>query len=838
LGRGTLETAEYLTNIEATNSVAFIAGRGEKLKARVRRWLGVESCPESPAPQPCGDTGLARKVSAAERHQAAQRRAGDWWRLILLGRRPDPVPSFSGLVEDPEEGKVGVACSGGGIRSASFNLGALQALQDNGVLQRSRYLAAVSGGSYIAAAFCMVRKTWPVGQEKPPGSDDSDPEVVNEEYPPFFRGSPEEQYLLNRSSYLAPDGKGKAAFALRLFLGLGFNLLGIALFIAIVAIALGALYGLIYPNLDQSIAQCKTEKQPCDFSVLPLPVLLWKSIAGVGIAGLLLGGAGMVAFRWPGRLRDFAATWSLRLVIFAAAAAVLLIAIPLLLEWFRDIGNVKEGTSQTKAPGEATAENPKLLTALIGAGSFTSVLGALFLQLRAEWLEAQKLAKQAAGTIKWYSGLNQRLRRGLAYLIAALVGPALALALALVVMSATLNLEEPSRVWLYFAALTAVFGFFYATADLTTWSLHPFYRRRLASTFALKRVARPPEVPPVASRDVEEDAAGAVVAKQGAGIAVERDYDRLVRLSTTGVDRDREGNCQWPTLLVCAAANVSDSAATPAGRGVSSFTFSSTSIGGPLVGAVGTAELEESCDRHRQASFALPAAVAISGAALSPSMGKMTRRPLRLLMGLANVRLGVWVPNPRRLKTFQKRERFYPRPRPHYLLRELLGINQLNLPYLYVTDGGHYENLGVMELLRRGCTEVYCFDASNDELDALGDMVSLARSELGVEVEIDPEEVRPNEKGISPRDCVEGTIHYPDGTEGRLYYARPAITEGAPADVTVYHRQNPRFPRDPTGDQLYTGQRFEAYRALGLSAGAHAVEVAEKEPGEDSTDPS
>ncbi|HEX6456795.1 MAG TPA: hypothetical protein VF009_09805, partial [Solirubrobacterales bacterium] len=222
---------------------------GQKLKRRLRRWLGIDTCSEDVPPEPCGDTGLAEKVSAPQRHDAARWKVRDWLRFFLLGRRPEPLPSFSGLVEPAEEGKVGIACSGGGIRSASFNLGALQALQEKGVLAKSRYLSAVSGGSYIAAAFCMVRKTWAPGQPKPPDSDNSDPSVVNEQHPPFFRGSPEQQYVLNRSSYLAPGGKGKAAFGLRLVLGLGFNLLVLAFFIALVAILLASLYGVLYPNL-------------------------------------------------------------------------------------------------------------------------------------------------------------------------------------------------------------------------------------------------------------------------------------------------------------------------------------------------------------------------------------------------------------------------------------------------------------------------------------------------------------------------------------------------------------------------------------------------------------
>jgi hypothetical protein len=284
-------------------------------------------------------------------------------------------------------------------------------------------------------------------------------------------------------------------------------------------------------------------------------------------------------------------------------------------------------------------------------------------------------------------------------------------------------------------------------------------------------------------------------------------------------------------LLVCAAANISDNAATPPGRAVTGFTFSASAIGGPLVGAVKTIDLERGCDRRRRSYFTLPATVAMSGAAISPSMGKLTRRPLRLLMGLANVRLGVWVPNPRRLATFSHRNRVFPRARPSYLLREPLGMNPVNAPFLHVTDGGHYENLGLVELLRRGCTEVYCFDASNDDFDALGDAVSLARSELNVEIDVDYSGLDPDEKtDLADKSCVCATVRYPgdEVPSGKVYYARCALTKDAPADATVYHRHDPRFPHDPTSDQLYTDQRFDAYRALGASAAVSALREAKR----------
>jgi hypothetical protein len=785
----------------------------------LRRWLrprpgrGGGAVGASPAeqPPPCDDGGILEAASAADRRAASDWGWAQWRRYLAFGVRPEPIPSYTGIVEAPWPEKIGIACSGGGIRSAAFSLGALQALERERVLERSCYLAGVSGGSYIAAAFCMVRKTWEgkdPPRDKEPGWDDSDPGVVDPSHPPFFPGSPEEQYLRNHSTYMAPGALGKVRLGYRLILGLAVNLGFIALFLITLALPLAILYGGIYPPLAKHLGRgglCG--QRPCHFAPLMIPSAVFWPLAGIAAAALLIGGASLLAYRWKPWLRDVTETWSLRLLLLAFAAGALLIGVPVLLSLVRAWAQVK-GATTTKPAGGVGA---------VGAGGVVTVGTGVLVHLRAEWLEGQKLAREAAGVLKWYSKLAQRLRRTLAYLIAAVLGPALALALMLVAMSAALNLDHPYARWIAVGAAGAVFLLVYSVADLTTWSLHPFYRRRLCSAFALKRVRRPEGMPPIA--------------RDEAGMAKERDYNELVTLSETKVTPGPDGR-GWPTLLVCAAANVSDSAATPPGRSVSSFTFSADAMGGPLVGAVRTADFEAALrnDRRRASAFTLPAAVAMSGAALSPSMGKFTRGPLRFLMALANVRLGVWVPNPRRLSTFSKpqhrRRRVYLRPRPSYLLRELLGANPINAPFLYVTDGGHYENLGVVELLRRGCTEIYCFDASNDNFDALGDAVSLARSELGVEVVLDRADLVPDrDSGMAQEDCVFGTITYPGAAApaARLYYARPVMTAGAPADVVSYHTADPHFPHDPTTDQLYTDQRFEAYRALGASAGRHAL---------------
>lgn len=171
----------------------------------------------------------------------------------------------------------------------------------------------------------------------------------------------------------------------------------------------------------------------------------------------------------------------------------------------------------------------------------------------------------------FWSRASPKLRHAFAYLAGVLAGPALLLTIVVLAASVALSHSGPSTtdptvLWLGVAAPLALFALAYLLTDLTTWSLHHFYRRRLCSAFALKRVRAPAD---------------------GRAAAVERDYERLVPLSESGVWPGPGGKA-WPTLLVCAAANVSDPGATPPGRGVTSFTFSPAAIGGPLVGAIAT----------------------------------------------------------------------------------------------------------------------------------------------------------------------------------------------------------------------------------------------------------
>jgi hypothetical protein len=789
-----------------------------------------------------GDRGLLG-LTASARSGATLPVDRDGEEYTMLGRRRPPLPSYTGLVEQAEKGKIGIACSGGGIRSAAFTLGALQVLQQNGKLQEASYLAGVSGGSYIAAAFSMVRKTWSRAAADeaarkaesegtpaaypPEGLDDSDPDAVDPKHPPFFPGSPEEQYLRNRSSYMAPGAFGLMQFGYRIVLGMLVNLTFVGLAVVSLAIPLSLFYGWAYPPLYQhvnSAHRCHplvpgphAGRALCRFVPLHVPLAAWLVPVVIVAVAILVGVASIVDYRLRGAFQDGLQIWTLRALLLGLGAGFFLIALPQLLGLWRELG------AATSLPGKGTtgARNPTNAAVAVGAGGTATLAGAILLELRGQWSKAKVLVGEVGKVRESFMRLGQKTRMAVAYGIAAVVGPALTLLLAVEAMAILLDQHQRDlQFWAINAAIVLAFVAAAYFADITSWSLHPFYRRRLCSAFALKRLARR-GAPPIASDE--------------AGVAVERAYHRPATLSQTAVIENLGAN-KWPTLLVCASANISDSSATPPGRAVTSFTFSATAVGGPLVGAAKTDELEKRTKAQRS-PFTLPAAVAMSGAALSPSMGKETRWPLRYLMALANIRLGVWVPNPRKVGNYtgsdhreRGKRRRYPRPRSFRLLFELLGWNSIDSTHLYVTDGGHYENLGLVELLRRGCSEVYVFDASNDDFSGIGDAVTLARSELEVNVDVDYDSLKPDAStGLSAADCVPAKISFRDvdsggqPLQGELYYARLTLTTSSPTDARAYAHKDPRFPHDPTTDQLYTDQRFEAYRSLGAQAARNAL---------------
>jgi Patatin-like phospholipase len=239
----------------------------------------------------------------------------------------------------------------------------------------------------------------------------------------------------------------------------------------------------------------------------------------------------------------------------------------------------------------------------------------------------------------------------------------------------------------------------------------------------------------------------------------------------------------------------------------------------------------------------LGTAMAISGAAASPNMGYYTSAATGLFMTLFDVRLGWWMGNPRYCDKWAM-----PGPKLGlgYLFSELIAQSDQQKSFVYLSDGGHFENLAVYELLRRHCKVIVACDADCDgeyQCQNLVDLMEKARTDLGAEIVIDFRQVRPRDGGReSERNFVVGDIFYdPQKPEdrGKFIYVkasmpvRPKTPSGSetlpqkenrlPDDVWQYYDKHITFPHQSTADQWFDELQFESYRALGEFIGLNAA---------------
>lgn len=214
-------------------------------------------------------------------------------------------------------------------------------------------------------------------------------------------------------------------------------------------------------------------------------------------------------------------------------------------------------------------------------------------------------------------------------------------------------------------------------------------------------------------------------------------------------------------------------------------------------------------------------AVAASGAAISPNWGYHSSPTMAFLLTIFNVRLGLWIRNPRH-KYFRLRSRGIassPWFGLFYLLAELFGMVNDAAAFVYLTDGGHFENMGLYELVRRHCSTIVVCDAEQDgdlSFQGLGMAIRKCRIDFGAEIDLDISKLELKGKPpVSPQHFVEGTIRYPNGATGSILYIKSTFTSGLPADLINYHKEHPAFPNDTTLDQWFTESQFESYRRLG-----------------------
>jgi hypothetical protein len=209
-------------------------------------------------------------------------------------------------------------------------------------------------------------------------------------------------------------------------------------------------------------------------------------------------------------------------------------------------------------------------------------------------------------------------------------------------------------------------------------------------------------------------------------------------------------------------------------------------------------------------------AAAISGAAVSPNQGFHTSTAVAFLLTVFDVRLGWWLGNPR-LDIESKSSS--PGFGLMYLVKELLGLTDDNAGYVSLSDGGHFENLGIYELVRRRCKYIVACDAEQDAgltFNGLGNAVRKCRTDFGVEIDIQPQRIARSKKtNHSLTHCVVGTIRYPDSSVGMLIYLKSSLVGDEPEDVLEYASAHSEFPHQTTADQWFDESQFESYRKLG-----------------------
>jgi hypothetical protein len=231
-------------------------------------------------------------------------------------------------------------------------------------------------------------------------------------------------------------------------------------------------------------------------------------------------------------------------------------------------------------------------------------------------------------------------------------------------------------------------------------------------------------------------------------------------------------------------------------------------------------------------------AIATSGAAASPNMGYHSSMPLAFLMTVFNVRLGIWLGNPVR-KLPDAAERNTPNEIVSCLMQEAFGSTGENMKYVYLSDGGHFENLGIYELVRRRCHFIIACDASADQdmnFSDLGNAVEKCRTDFGISIDIDVASIkRDKESGKSKWHCAVGKILYSEisngAPDGIILYIKPSLTGEEPIDIDRYSMQSPKFPHESTADQWFGESQFESYRMLGEHIGDEVFKPAAIDPG-------
>lgn len=747
-----------------------------------------------------------------------------------LGLRPPGTNAFSQpevdrerwVIDNPND-VVGLALSGGGIRSAIFNLGFLQGLADLGLLGYFHYLATVSGGGYIGGWWSTYRSrkiaaAQAAGLDEPAGS-----------FPgPRFDGqeAPEVHHLREFSRFLAPRW-GFFELEMWQFFGALFTAMApslvvtasllyvlvstwlVLLFYAFTStrLSLDALIGLItlVALTGFEIATARRERVRNGFSANPVgfSIVTVLTVAFVFLATRLVPVIGAVSMDETAFVEQFASDrTSVDPVLFHPASVWLtLAALLIFLRFVFSRAFQPAGSWFLRAPLDR-------VIARLFAMAVTWLAGILVFGV-VWYLQSDALRASVAGIVgvgsggafAWFrkltarepnkaktGGLLERLKLLAPRILAAVAFAAAFIGIAFLVLE-SLEVGVFREAYIAAAAIVILSLFVFAPNEV---GLHAFYKARISRAFL------------GASNDLRDSwpmprAGGqSRVPSPNQETSEQQGDDILI------TELPRSG----PFHLICCAANdLAGNPLTNLNRGARSAALSRLGFS--------VADSFYRWAAPQQKVISLGAALTASAAALDSNMGSKSVDygfGAAFVMSSLNLRLGLWLVPPQKLFDRVLEGALF--------IEEMFGrtFADWRKGPVRLTDGGHFDNTALYELFRRHCRYIVVSDCGEDPdvlFDDLGNVLRRAREDFGVEVDVHLDVLKPNQEGLCAQHVAVGDIQYPNGDRGIIVIVKPSLVGEEPRDVLQYKSRNPLFPHESTGDQFYDEKQWESYRRLG-----------------------
>jgi hypothetical protein len=687
--------------------------------------------------------------------------------------------------------RIGIACSGGGLRSASFSLGVLSDLWEEGVFKNPVTLSAVSGGNYAAIAFLTTAATSQTIRARRSSPDilpDGDPSAPSGSSLNTAQGDPKSEPTPALWAIDSPEMRAlrvecddvAASLLNRLWLIL---LIARSMLINILpAVAASLLVGHLLGLLDVVLVSNHTPA----VNVWVTAGLLIMAPLGVAVLAVAFAGSGHRYLE-----HKLSTSGAQRLSIVSIALGTILAAIeigPSILDLVHDDSVKDLALHRYVVLGLFPSVGTRSVAVLVGLFIVSLVvLGGVTVGSPRPW--------------------RRRVRTSVAF-------------------STALIIVGVPCVWAFDAARVFSTGVIYRVVlvdcvvlllfgiafDANAYSLFPIYRARLRRAFFWRRVGRDVSIFP---SDKDEATGGESLSR----MSLSQLHAKIAAF------RGGDGNIHPDTRVVsCSAVGLSDRTSRD-GRAFESFVFGE-STGSNATGRIRSDWYEPAALPSREC-LDLAAVMAISGAAVSPTMGRFSRNGTRLLLALLNLRFGVWLRNPNSIvgpgQTLPPRSvarRVFRRPSLVNVCLEAVSSLTGSGPSVFVSDGGHFENLGLVELVvesGKDCKVVISIDASLEARRSLSSFyyaLGLLRS-LGFECTFDEAPVfdPESDKMLSP--VIAGWITRPDGNRVRLIYLRCELYEGMAPHLGEFAGRNGYFPRHPTIYQFLSADVVDAYYLLG-----------------------